>query len=73
MAGYVIMHGLCAACRQPIQYNPHKVPSITVDGSREAICESCFRKWNEIHRVSKGLPPILLQEGAYKAIPENEL
>ena len=63
--GYVMLTCNCAACGVFMQCNPAKVPSLPVNGQREAICRSCFGKWNEIHRTSKGLPPEPLQPNAY--------
>jgi hypothetical protein len=53
--------------------NPVKVPSIVVKGNKEPLCETCFNKWNEIHRTSKGLPPVALDPEAYTACDESEL
>lgn len=63
---YIFIHGTCAACNSFISYNPDKVPSITIKGKREAICKSCFHRWNEIHRKSQGLEPKELHPDAYK-------
>lgn len=71
--GYVFASGECVACGRFITYNPVRVPSITVNGHKEPICESCFNRWNEIHRTSKGLPPVALQPDAYQACEESEL
>ena len=57
--------GSCFACSKVITFDPHKVPSLTIDGIREPICSSCHARWNEIHRTSKGLEPIALDPNAY--------
>lgn len=67
--GYAIMFGTCAACHKPIGFNPHKVPSLMVDGKREPICETCANRWNELH--PENARPIL--KGAYDHFDENEL
>lgn len=55
---YMFVVGGCAACGRVITFNPDRVPSIRVNGRREPLCPACFARWNEIHRVSKGLPPV---------------
>jgi hypothetical protein len=61
----------CAACNQEIPVaNPSHVPSIRIDGERRPICAPCFMRWNDIHRVSQGLPPVELHPDAYN--PEQE-
>jgi len=71
MPATLICH--CINCGTPMTCNPVKVPSITVNGSREPLCEVCFNKWNVIHRTSKGLPPVALDPEAYTACHESEL
>ena len=66
MAGFMLVHGNCVACTSVISFNPEKVPSLVVDGRRQPLCRSCHKRWNEIHRGSKGLPDIEIQEGAYE-------
>lgn len=73
MSGFVWCIGNCVACGVPIQYNPNRVPSITVNGSRQALCKSCFARWNQIHRTSKGLEPVPLDPQAYEPAPESDL
>lgn len=71
--GWAIIHGLCAACKTPISYNPHCVPSLVLHGRREAICAACHGRWNEIHRVSKGIEPVALHPEAFEPIHETDL
>jgi len=71
MGGYVFIYGFCIGCGRPFSYNPNYVPSLRVDGRREAICASCHAAWNEIHRVSKDLDPIPLHPNAYEPEPEE--
>jgi hypothetical protein len=68
--GYLLVTSRCAACPQIICFHPDFVPSIRVNGEKEALCASCFDKWNEIHRVSKGLEPIKIHPEAYN--PKSE-
>lgn len=67
--GYAIMLGFCAACKNPIQFNPHKVPSLMIQGVRQPICRACAERWNELHK--ENARPI--QAGAYDYLPEEEL
>lgn len=57
----------CIACGRKISCNPNFVPSIRVNGIKEPLCKNCFKRWNEIHRVSKGLEPIPLHPEAYES------
>jgi hypothetical protein len=67
--GRAIMLGFCAACGRHIEFNPHKVPSLMIEGKREPICKSCAERWNILH--PENAKPI--QEGAYDSFDENEL
>ena len=69
--GYALCFGSCVNCGKPIAFNPERVPSIRVKGKgeKEPLCETCFGKWNEIHRTSKGLEPIPLDPNAYGPEP----
>lgn len=64
--GYMFATSSCVACRALITYNPNTVPSLTVNGHREPLCRTCFNRWNEIHRTSKGLDPVPLNPTAYE-------
>lgn len=70
--GYFLYMSGCAACPTVISYNPEFVPSIRINGEKEAICEACFNCWNEIHRTAKGLPPIQLHPQAYAPVSEDD-
>lgn len=63
---FMMVHGFCCACGRPISYNPNRVPSLPVNGQREAICRYCHAEWNRIHRTEKGLDPIPLHPDAYE-------
>lgn len=67
--GYAIMMGHCIACKNPISFNPTKVPSLMIDGKRQPICKRCADRWNELH--PEAARPIL--DGAYEHFDENEL
>lgn len=67
--GYAIMMGFCIACKRPISFNPHSVPSLMIDGgNREPLCEICANRWNELH-PEKAKP---IRPDAYSFIDENE-
>ena len=56
----------CVACGVTITFNPERVPSLRVNGSREPLCRGCHARWNEIHRLAHGLEPLPIPEGAYE-------
>ncbi len=62
----------CCGCGQPMNCNPHRVPSLRIDGHREPVCRNCVEKVNPM-RIANGLDPIEIHPDAYEAISENEL
>lgn len=64
---------VCAACKTLVECNPLTVPSVRVDGVKVPLCRDCAEVWNQMHRVSKGLPPIPIAPDAYTGCDENEL
>lgn len=54
----------CYGCQRPFGCNPGIVPSIIVNGVREAICPQCVEQANP-HRIERGLAPIVPAPGAY--------
>jgi len=64
--GYMFVIGACCSCGCRLSFNADKVPSLRLNGVREPLCAGCFGKWNEIHRVSKGLEPLPLNPDAYE-------
>lgn len=71
--GYCFVIGQCCGCHATITFNPVRVPSLRVNGSKEPLCPGCFARWNEIHRTSKGLEPIEAHPDAWEACHESEL
>ena len=67
--GYAIVMGFCVACKASVQFNPHKVPSIRVNGTREPLCRRCAERWSEIHKQPV---PTNLDE-AYAPMAEENL
>jgi hypothetical protein len=59
-------------CSRPFTFNPLRVPSITINGSREPICRDCVERANP-QRIANGLAPIVPMPGAYEACDESEL
>jgi hypothetical protein len=70
--GYAFCTSPCFGCRRPFNYNPVRVPSVTVHGSREPICQACVDRVNP-QRIANGLAPIVPLPGAYDACDESEL
>lgn len=72
MSGYVQAMSACFGCKRVFTYNPHKVPSIVIDGTREPVCADCVARANP-ERAKRGLAPIEILPGAYDPLPEGEL
>jgi len=62
---WMFVQGSCVACNAFISFNPNRVPSISVDGRREPLCELCHARWNKIHRTAKNLEPVPIHPDAY--------
>jgi hypothetical protein len=70
--GYAFATSACIGCGRIFSYNPMRVPSITVNGSREPICQTCVDRVNPM-RKTNGLDPIVPFPDAYDACDESEL
>jgi len=70
--GVVLCTSACIGCGSIFSYNPMRVPSITIRGSREPICANCVGRVNPM-RIANGLPPIIPLPDAYEACDESEL
>jgi len=70
--GWALCHGYCIGCGALFAFNPVRVPSITVNGSREPICNACVHRANP-ERIKNGLEPIVPASDAYEACDESEL
>lgn len=70
--GYVFATSPCVGCGRIFSYNPMRVPSIAIKGSREPICRDCVERANP-QRVANGLEPIKPFPDAYEACEESEL
>lgn len=73
MPGYVFVTSACLSCGRLFSYNPHLVPSSSaITGKREPICPNCMGAINAKRR-QMGLEPFPIMEGAYDAMPEEQL
>lgn len=70
--GFISAIGACYGCSQPFSFNPMKVPSINVNGTKEPICASCVARVNPM-RKANGLEPIVPAPDAYEACDESEI
>jgi hypothetical protein len=70
--GYALAHGSCFGCARIISFNPMRVPSITINGSREPISQACVIRINPA-RIANGLDPIVPLPDAYEPCEESEL
>jgi hypothetical protein len=70
--GYAFATSPCIGCGQLFSYNPLRVPSLTVNGSREPICAGCVERVNP-RRIANGLAPIVPAPDAYEPVDEREL
>jgi hypothetical protein len=70
--GFIYCLGHCVGCNRLFSFNPDLVPSLTVDGIREPICQSCVVRVNP-KRIANGLDPIIPLPGAYEPSGEGEM
>jgi hypothetical protein len=69
--GVLMAFSGCVVCRRPFFYNPQRVPSIRVQGSREPVCRDCIERAN-VERARLGLDPLVVLPGAYDPIDEHD-
>ena len=70
--GYAFCMGICYTCERVFSFNPVKVPSIRIEGTRQPVCEDCVRAANP-KRIANGLPAIEYSPDAYQPCEEGEL
>lgn len=70
--GYVFCLGTCANCGKTFSFNPVRVPSVRINGTREPICRSCIEGANPV-RKANGLAEIEIMPDAYEACEESEI
>lgn len=69
---FVTMTSACANCGALFSYNPVRVPSVRIRGSREPVCSECMAELNR-KRGAAGLAPIAIAADAYDAVDEQEV
>lgn len=69
---YAQAYGACIGCRRPFAFNPVRVPSVSINGTKEPICAACVERVNPT-RIANGLEPIVPLPDAYDACHESEL
>jgi len=74
--GFISLLAQCGLCGKQFYSNPHLVPcfpclngKLSPKGTKEPVCEDCFKWTNEI-RVKNGLPPNTISPLAYEAAEE---
>jgi hypothetical protein len=72
MTCYGFVLAPCFGCNNPFTFNPMLVPSVTVEGTRRPICQSCVTRVNP-SRKKNGLEPIVPLPGAYEVFEDGEL
>jgi len=70
--GFVIATAACIGCNKFFTFNPHKVPSVRIQGRREPVCRACIEAANP-ERIKNGLDPVKILPGAYESFDEYEL
>jgi hypothetical protein len=70
--GFVFVTAACVGCKQIISFNPHKVPSIRIQGEKQPVCQTCIEAANP-QRIKNGLDPVKILPGAYEPMDEGEL
>lgn len=70
--GYVMATQACFGCKRPFMFNPHRVPSIRIEGIRQPVCRECVERVNPL-RVKNGFEPIIPHPDAYEPMDEHEL
>lgn len=69
--GVYIAYGICLVCRRGFSFNPHYVPSLTIEGHREPICGDCMKLVNE-KRKELGAKELPINPKAYEPEGEDE-
>jgi hypothetical protein len=72
VTGYAIALAPCIGCGRVFGFNPHRVPSVIVDGVREPVCRTCVDRAND-NRKASGLPLFTVYPDSYEPIEEGGL
>lgn len=70
--GFAFAMAPCFGCGRLFTFNPVRVPSIIVNGTREPVCQICVDRVNPMRRAN-GLPEIVPLPDAYDECDESEL
>lgn len=70
--GYALAMSGCLCCGNTFGYNPVRVPSFRVAGTRRPICKRCMGIIND-KRKAAGVEPFVIPDDAYEACDEGEL
>jgi hypothetical protein len=62
---WMMVYGCCLCCGRTFSFNPSRVPSLTVNGTREPVCRSCMDRGNA-KRTAMGLPAHPIDPEAYE-------
>lgn len=66
--GWMLCHSACCNCGRIFSYNPNRVPSIRINGEREAVCRECVEMANS-RRTKLGHELISVHPDAYDPEP----
>lgn len=69
---WVSAFGPCVGCGAMFSFNPHRVPSLPVQGVRKPICRGCIDEASR-RRVEQGMQPHPVFPDAYSPLPASEL
>lgn len=73
MGGYVCAFGHCVLCGTVLMFNPIRVPSLRVDGTRHPVCSGCVTTRINPARRKQGLEDLVVAEDAYESVAEEEI
>ena len=51
--GFVFVLAPCFQCKATFSFNPHKVPSIPVHGTRQPFCRACVERMAEMMNLKE--------------------
>ena len=69
---FAYMFTQCPCCHCGFACNPIRVPSITIDGVRVAICKNCF-EFRQKYREANDLPRETYAADAYEPVNMEEV
>ena len=64
---YMTCTSHCVGCGELISYNPSRVPSIRVNGEKQALCLECATKINQ-NRIKAGMDACFIPPDAYEPL-----